>query len=329
MSRVRRVKPSTREGRRRAAELQHIIRRARSSKAEREEARKELDVIAPVEGSGFVWNPIGAMGPKPDTVALLSLCDRVDAKRGGSSCPAGGPAGLEEFLARMLSPEQKAADRERVIRRAEDASDVERAAALLEELPDHPLNKMAREIGDFLVRENSHAGDSAVQIAAWTIRDWLERQPYNRADLHGSAETVSDAVDDAYRLLDEREANDPAWYIRRMEQCFDNPEPAVKPEPQLAKAPEPVQRVEAETEPDFTPVQRAQMDLEQMVNLILGVVDAQWLGRLAQSSPVLDGQIRGAIAEHLTTYGGCDGVFLAQLFNTLRPHSSAFPQRTL
>ena len=330
MSRVRRVKPSTREGRRRAAELQYIIRRARSSKAEREEARKELNAIAPVEGSGFVGVPIGAMGPKPDTVALLSLCDRVDAKRGGSSSPAEGPAGLEAFLATMYSPEQVAADRERVVRRAQNASAGERALALLSE-PEHAghkLNVLAKEIAQWLWTED-RAVPRPEPAPEGIVAGWLRREPYNRWDLRG--QPVVTVVDDVFRLLAARDAAEPGWFVRRAERLFDAPEVPAKPEPTAVPEPqtEKPEPVGEPPEPLQTPTPCAEADITQRVDLILRVIDPNFLGRLAAYSPTYDSAIRAALTSQLLAGGGVDGVWLANLYNPQRPKGvSAFPART-
>lgn len=76
MSQGRRVKPSTVEGRRRKIELGQIIASPRTSKAERDAAIRELDILAPVEGSG---TPIKNEDSKPLTKDLLALCENGPA----------------------------------------------------------------------------------------------------------------------------------------------------------------------------------------------------------------------------------------------------------
>jgi len=84
VSRARRIKPSTVEGRKRQAELGKIISNPRTPKAERQAALEELDRIAPIEGSA---SPVvsGSLlqdeDSKPTTADNLALCARVEAAR--------------------------------------------------------------------------------------------------------------------------------------------------------------------------------------------------------------------------------------------------------
>jgi hypothetical protein len=78
VSRARRIKPSTVEGRTRQAELGKIISNPRTPKDERAAALEELDRIAPVEGSGSL---IQNEDSKPTPADNLALCARVEAAR--------------------------------------------------------------------------------------------------------------------------------------------------------------------------------------------------------------------------------------------------------
>ena len=60
--RGRRIKPRTREGRLLAAELGRIISNGRTPKANREAALRELDLLAPLEGSGSPLTPGSSAG---------------------------------------------------------------------------------------------------------------------------------------------------------------------------------------------------------------------------------------------------------------------------
>jgi hypothetical protein len=84
VSRARRMKPSTVEGRKRQAELGKIISNPRTPRAERHTAQEELDRIAPVEGSGSLQEKsiLSVVPPaKPSTVDNLALVARVEAAR--------------------------------------------------------------------------------------------------------------------------------------------------------------------------------------------------------------------------------------------------------
>jgi hypothetical protein len=84
MSRARRIKPSTVEGRKRQAELGKIISNPRTPKAERQSALEELDRIAPVAGSGSFsesGSSLEIREPKPTTSDNLALVARVEAAR--------------------------------------------------------------------------------------------------------------------------------------------------------------------------------------------------------------------------------------------------------
>jgi hypothetical protein len=76
MSRARRIKPSTLEGRKRQAELGKIISNPRTNKADRAAALEELDRIAPVEGSGSLREKsILSVEPPAKPVESLSVND--------------------------------------------------------------------------------------------------------------------------------------------------------------------------------------------------------------------------------------------------------------
>jgi hypothetical protein len=325
MSKGRRKKPSTIEGRRRAVELGKIISSPRTIKADRQAALRELDTIAPLPGG----SPVVPMEPKPSNADLQDLCTRVEAARKSErslsekSIPVTeGPTSLEAFLCHMVP------DREGVLRRARNASNVERAAVLLEELPEHPLCKLAQEMAAWMWQEDkSRPKPEASQIALWTVRGWLAKQPYNRADIRGNVETVAKAVEDAYSLLAERDAAEGEWFVRRAEELFDaTKQEQVEDVPELPAA---ASTPAASTEPVCSPSGRAEEDLSRNVNLVLRVVDAQWLGKLANHSPEYDSAIRAALTNRLVSGGTADVVWLANTYNAMRmKNNSQFPPRT-
>ena len=326
--RVRRIKPRTREGRKRAAELSRILHSSRTSKADKAAALRELDAIAPFKGCGSAG-----------TVAEM---DRVGAKQAEGTPPEkpmveesvppekGTPPGLSEWLARVFTPEHKAAERDRVIRGAEAATDVERAVVLLREPENagHKLNKLATELAVYLCNENKSVPkpDPAGQ-AQYIVRGWLERQPYNRADLRGDDETVSEAVADVYRLLDEREVKDPRWFVDRALRLFDGAGTpcASKPEPLP-----PAEPVPEESEPEPSTRSLAAVlpcaDVGHTVGLILQ--SDGWLSRLAEFSPGMRDQINAALTAEYLERGAVGATFMATLYERLRPRcNSLFPER--
>jgi hypothetical protein len=315
------TEPRGRETRSEYRALRRELKNSRTLKARRLEIETRLDEIAAVKAESILSETPPA---KPTTKDLLALCDRVDvAKRKGSlsekSIPsAGTPAGLEAFLYKIVP------DRGAALRRAQNAPDSERAAALLSELPEHPLNKLADELALYIWQEDkSRPKPDAKQIASWTVKGWLEKRSYNRADLRGDVESVANAVAGAFQLLAERDAAAPGWFVKRAEKLFDDAglDPAKPPaaEPSVDLAPD-------STPAPVRPATRTP-DWPKQVDQILQI-DAQHLGRLVAHSPALDSQIRGAISLQLQTHGHCDGVWLANLYNTLRPLAlSAFPER--
>jgi hypothetical protein len=308
--------------------LRRELKNSRTLKARRLEIETRLDEIAATSLSAS-GTPSGLPPAKPTREDLEALCTRVeDAKRRGShsekSIPsAGTPAGLEAFLAKMVGD-----GREGAIRRAKAAPDSERAAALLTEYPEHPLNKLAAELARYIWQEdNSRPKPDAKQIASWTVKGWLEKRPYNRADLHGDVESVANAVADVYRLLAERDAEDPIWFVRRAEKLFDTAglDPAKPLAVDLAPLNAPAPQTH-ESEPS-NPIEQAETGLVQRTNLVLAA-DPN-LSRLAAHAPEYDSGIRAAITRQLQEHGYADGAFLAGLYNASRPKNlSAFPPRT-
>jgi hypothetical protein len=339
----RRQRPKSKQDRSRLCEVNRQLNGRGLTDDRRAELEAERDRLSPV------------LQP-PTREDLERLIERVEAKQASGSLSGSSSAGesasdsgtpvssqyklsagspsersilsAEEIRAKVEAWTQRIVPcaRENALRKAKSAPDSERAAILLTEFPEHPLNKLADELAAYLWQADlSRPRPDVQQIARGIIRGWLKREPFNRHDLRGQVETVANAVADVYRLLAERDAAEPDWFVRRAEKLFNaaglDPAkpPAVEPAVDLAppSAPEPVHP--ATSTPDWL----------KQVDLILQIVDAQWLGRLVQHSPALDGQIRGAISLQLQKHGHCDGVWLANLYNTLRPKAlSAFPPRS-
>jgi len=314
MSRARRIKPSTREGRKRQAELGRVISNPRTLKTDREAATRELDALAPLENFG---SPSLTPPAPPTQDWKEALIDRVEARREGTVFDKGS---LEEALARLAVE-----DRARAIRNAENATPLEKAQTLICELPDHPLNKLARELAAYLWREDqSNPKPNIEQMVRWTVKGWLARQPYNRSDVRGDVQTVSDAVDDLYRLLSERDIAEPGWFVRRAEKLLNSQAvlPVKKTEPVAEPA---LQTYSASLQKEE--VQPLNENLAARVSLVLAADSS--LSRLAAHSPEYDSGIRAALRDRLLSRSNCDGSFLAGLYNAMRPRNlSAFPPRT-
>lgn len=210
MSRARRIKPSTVEGRKRQAELGKTISNPRTPKAERQAALEELDRIAPVEGSGSLTengSSLEIREPKPTTADNLALVARVEATR--KTAPVFVPI---------------VGDREKAIRKAENATPQEKAEVILADLPEHPLNKLARELEQYLWNEDhSNPRPPVERMSAQRVKHWLSDAPWNRHDIRGSRATVDSAVVSALKLVADLDAADPAWFVRRTEKLFDAP----------------------------------------------------------------------------------------------------------
>lgn len=249
MSRGRRIKPRTREGRKRAAELGRIISSPRTLKADREAALRELDSIAPVLGSLS-----GTEDSKPTREDLERLIERVEAKQASGSLSGSSLAGehisesgtpvptkpqvgspsersilsAEEIRAKVEAWTHQLVPyaRENALRKAKSAPDSERAAAILTEYPEHPLNKLGVELARYLWQEDKSSRKPDVeQMALWKVQGWLEKRPYNGHDIRGNVETVAAAVADVFRLLAEKDAAEPDWFVKRAEKLFDAPSP--------------------------------------------------------------------------------------------------------
>jgi hypothetical protein len=107
------------------------------------------------------------------------------------------------------------------------------------------------------------------------------------------------------------------------------PERLLNREPEEPAEPEtPDEELVIKPEPAPDPIIQANLNIAEQADLVLRVIDPQFLGRVAQHSPTLDSQIRAAVANQLLAHGNCDNAFLLQLYNALRPRLvSAFPPR--
>jgi hypothetical protein len=334
------TEPTDRTARDEYRNLRRELKLSRTAKARRTEIENRLDEISSI-GSKEPSSQIRE--PKPDTADNLALVARVEAAR--KPVPA-------VFPVFNLDP---AAGRQRAIERAETATLAEKAVAILADLPNHPLNRLAAEVAHWLWSEDrSNPKAPAATLAAQYIRHWLSDEPWNRHDVRGSRLTVDAAVANAFRLVAEQEATEPGWFVRRAETLFDAPPAETKleapsqtiqpvktkpiptsaqPEPKNATVAGPVEKRDAtaslqpEPEPTLSPVERAGMDIAQRVNLIFQT--DSFLRDLAQVNFELNEKIRAALASELLRVGHVQGSFAAALYNSLRQEYKVFrlPER--
>jgi hypothetical protein len=223
--------------------------------------------------------------------------------------------------------------REQAIRKAESATPAEKAAALLLELSEHPLRKLAQELEQYIWNEDrSNPKPSVNTLTERRVRHWLSRAPYNLHDIRGSKETVANAVADVYRLVAERDAAEPSWFVRRAERLLDAPPapPVIPSQPIQTEDPVQLNRapMNVQPEPVMNPFERAVADLAARAALVLQT--DSWLLRLSQHSPDMRTKIIGSLSDELLRAGFVSGDFCATLYNSSRPKNiSAFPERKL
>jgi len=143
-------------------------------------------------------------------------------------------------------------------------------------------------------------------------------------------QTVSDAVNDVYRLLAERDSADPGWFVRRAEKLLDAPallpvktERGPEPEPPQASSAIPIKGEEAPP----SPIERVGSDRAQLVEMILRT--DSFLRSLSAVNFELNEKIRAALTAELLRVGHIAGTWAAALYNSLRREYKLFslPER--
>jgi hypothetical protein len=292
MSKGRRIKPSTVEGRRRKTELGEIISSPRTSKAEREAAIRELDILAPVEGSG---TPTKNEDSKPLTKDLLALCGRVEARRENGDAPIPDTSKL----------------------RKRSAVELDRAKSQLEPLLSrgvvtNEVRTLAAEFMDFsygLFGKNFSDLSSAKQAARtqFQIDIWLRKNPepteLMMKELGLSSEVGSKAESKA--------KPEPGPAATR-------PEPA----PSVTSQSAPVHKDSPEPEARLGPIEKA------AARAALVLQTDSWLSRLAEHTPEMRARIVAGLSDELLKVGCVSGDFAAKLYNDLRPRAvGKYPPR--
>lgn len=295
--------PTDRTARDEYRELRRELKSSRTAKARRLEIETRLDEIS--LGGGTKEPSIEIREPKPTTSDLLALANRVEAAR---------------EMAEVFMPEA-ISYRECVRRRAECATAHEKAVAILSELPEHPLCKLAAELAAYIWSEDkSNPRPSVDVLAAERVKHWLSDAPYNRHDLRGSRATVDAAVADALRVVAERDSEDPKWFTKRAERLLDSP-PTGKGQNSTVDAAAP-----PKAEPERHPLASANTELDTRAALILKT--DSWLSRLAEHSPEMRARIVAGLSDEILRIGFVSGDFATKLYNNLRPRCvSAYPER--
>jgi hypothetical protein len=161
----KRERPRTKAERARFAQINTRLNRTKLTDEERAVLEAERDRLAPVRSNGSLSKNRES---KPCTADNLALVERVEAARKTAAVLAA------PFVHDAVS------NRERVIRKATNATSQEKAEVILAELPAHPLNKLARELAEYLWSEDrSNPKPSIGTLTAQYARHWLSRAPYN------------------------------------------------------------------------------------------------------------------------------------------------------
>jgi len=262
-SKPKRQRPKTKLDRARLCQINTLLNNSRTPDAQRAELEAERDLLAPV-----VPFPIGSLlgneDSKPTTADNLALCARVEVAR--KTAAVSSPVFMSD----------PAGHRERARLKAANATPAEKAAALLADLPDHPLNKLARELAQYIWNEDrSNPRPSVSAMAAGWVQHWLSDALYNRHDLRGNRTTVDAALSNALKLVGDLDSADPNWYVRRAEKLL-NTQPALTKPPAAHEALQTAERVRttpipSSTQPDeptLNPIERANIDLAARAALV-------------------------------------------------------------
>jgi hypothetical protein len=293
MSKGRRIKPSTVEGRRRKTELGEIISNPRTPKSEREAAIRELNILAPFKGSG---------SPSADTTNEDgSISDRSPVS------PNVNPEGAEKDFD-TLDLDEVRRERHRLIQLQWSESNCRSLRQRCDVLDFRREVLLGRTT---LPRSEWQASRDAVhrsndEFAALYTRSSPEEQERLQAARYGPMCTNETSA--AKPLKDKPTA-------------IPDSAPAVVTLPTASKV-----CGESEPEAALNPIARAGADLVSRAALVLQT--DSWLSRLAQHSEEMRTRIVATLGDELLRVGFVSGDFCARTYNALRPRAvSAFPER--
>jgi len=320
--RIKRHKPSTDAERKRAAELRKLIRDSRTSRADRERYRLELDEVSPplnpadlVAPKILSGSPARNEDSKPLTRDLLALCDRVEARRAG-----------EESILLPSPPALSAADIQTVREMDLKEASAEWYRLVQSQWPEKGFERIAQRTWLLRWRMDTLKGTVSESFADYVKPIQLRFE----ADMEFSARFAVASPEQRDTMLDKRLAwmhTTPAPSIPRIAPPSGPPSKGPAPVHDwptfaLRSAPE----VPVEPEPPMTPIQAAGMDLAARAALIMATDG--WLTKLSMHSPEIRTRIIAALRDELLKVGCVTGDFCAKLYNNSRPRAlSQYPER--
>lgn len=202
--------PSSRAGRSEYRALKSELRRTNSPRR-RQEIETRLDEIC---GVGSPIESGSSAGEATEQNPVSANTESLDA-----------------WWKRMTSPEVQLEmhelDKSIAIEKAKNSTPAERAFYLLERMPDHPLNVMARAGRENMRLEAKCAQTIPLETeVGWTVKHWLgpDSAKYNSNPL--PPKTRSDvlfAIADIYRLVAQKDRDEPGWLVKAAEQRFAKP----------------------------------------------------------------------------------------------------------
>ncbi|SRR6266550_1851240 len=341
MSKGRRIKPSTKEGRRRKIELGQIIASPRTSKAEREAAIRELDILAPVEGSG---TPIKNEDSRPLTRDLLALCDRVETRRDGTPSEKSIPSSGTPVSADPVDAGRKGLARQ--LDAAKRALEPQLKAKTLH--IDDALCTIAEAHAKFgyeiwtgrrdweeIPREGKAAivtcqikhwrGEPVFDKPTWGNAAWdyfMQLPAVEKLKARGAFEQFKAGTTPESRKKIFEQLKIAERMEKPMPERYWTEPPAASPAVEASK-PAPMN---AEPEAALNPIARAGADLASRAALVLQT--DSWLSRLSEHSEDMRNRIIASLSDELLRAGCVSGDFCARTYNSLRPKSvAAFQER--
>jgi hypothetical protein len=205
--------PTDRAGRERYRALKSEWKNARTSLRRKTEIEFDLDALCVTENR----YPLENQESSPAVTSEKPLPANTES--------------LDPFWKRMTSPDVQLQmhelDKSIAVDKAKGATDAERAAYLLKNLPDHPLNVMARAVVNNLRLEAKFAQSVPLETEiGWTVKHWLgpDSAKYNSNPLPPKTRAdVLAAVADIYQILAVKDRDEPGWLVKAAEQRFAKP----------------------------------------------------------------------------------------------------------
>jgi len=338
--RIERLKPSTAQGRERKTELKKLIRDSRTSRADRERYRLELDEVSPPANPAERFVPKILNGsaddirePKPTNADLQALIDRVEAKHANGSSPdASGPSGE---LARQLDAAK------RTIEPQLKAKTLHIDDALCTIAEAHA--KFGYEIwtgrGDWEdIPRDGKAAIVTCQLKHWRGEPVFEHPTWGGAawgyfmQLPAVEKLKARGAFEQFKENSTPESRKKIFEHLKIAERMNEPVPEkYRTEPPTAlpqaepEAPNPAP-MRTEPEPRLGPVEQAGVDLATRAALVLAT--DSWLSRLSLHSDEMRNRIIAALSDELLKSGCVSGDFCTKLYNQTRPRAvSQFPER--